>query len=199
VDLAREPFHYLHSLATTEHQAWQQVGRLYRTLREGSHSVSEKASLSVTEVMLRTSELSRTSSCKVRRVGALVVDDAGSAVSSGINELPSAAAVCWCSSAAPGPRRPNCPAIHAERNAIVAAFERGVALKGMTLFCSTCPCIECARWIVRAGLSAVFYAEDYLDAKGLDYLLASGVATTKVSLVDDPSQSTGGFTSLAAQ
>jgi pyrimidine deaminase RibD-like protein len=76
--------------------------------------------------------------------------------------------------------------MHAERNAIVAAFERGISLHGLTMFCSTCPCVDCARWIVRAGLSAVFYAEDYLDAKGLDYLLASGVTMRKVGLTDDP-------------
>jgi dCMP deaminase len=199
MDLAREPFHYLHSLATTEHQAWQQVGRLYRTLREGSHSVTEMVNLSVSESMLRAWELSHTSSCKVRRVGALVVDDAGSMVSSGINELLPATAVCWCSAVQPGSQRPNCPAMHAERNAIVAALDRGISLHGLTMFCSTCPCLECARWIVRAGLSAVFYAEDYLDAKGLDYLMASGVSITKVDLAGDPSQSKGAFTSLAEQ
>jgi dCMP deaminase len=184
MDLAGSPFHDLHSLVTTEHQAWQQVDRLYRTLREGSHSVAKMASLSIDEIMLRAWELSRTSSCKVRRVGALVIDNAGSVVSSGINELRPAAAVCWCSAAEPGPQRPSCPAIHAERNAILAAFERGISLHGLTMFCSTCPCVECARWIVRAGLSAVFYVENYLDAKGLDYLLASGVATRKMGLAD---------------
>lgn len=199
MDLAREPFHFLHSLATTEHQAWQQVARLYRRLRGGSHSITEMAGLSVREAMLRAWELSRASLCKVRRVGALVVDDAGSMVSSGINELRPTAAVCWCSATEPASKRPNCPAIHAERNAIVAAFERGISLHGLTMFCTTCPCIGCARWIVRAGLSAVFYAEDYLDTKGLDYLLASGVATRKVDIVGDPPQSNSLFTSLAAQ
>jgi cytidine deaminase len=51
--------------------------------------------------------------------------------------------------------------VHAEMAAISDAARRGVAIKGASLFCTTFPCHMCARHIIAAGISRVFYIEPY--------------------------------------
>jgi deoxycytidylate deaminase len=53
-------------------------------------------------------------------------------------------------------------AVHAEMDAIVSLARAGtVGLKGATLFSTTFPCHSCARHIVAAGISEVYYIEPY--------------------------------------
>lgn len=44
---------------------------------------------------------------------------------------------------------------HAERNAIYSAAKKGVKLEGSVLYSPWCPCAECARAIIQAGISEV--------------------------------------------
>lgn len=62
----------------------------------------------------------------------------------------------------------NCRGGHAEQNAIANAAENGVAIKGSTLYCTTQPCLYCAKAIVRAGIVKIVYCEPY--ANGMDEL-----------------------------
>lgn len=53
-------------------------------------------------------------------------------------------------------------AIHAEMFAILTASQIGGSrVKGAALFCTTYPCHNCARHLVAAGISAVYYIEPY--------------------------------------
>lgn len=55
-----------------------------------------------------------------------------------------------------------CRAIHAEMDAITSAARNGsVSLKGSYLFSTTFPCHNCARHIIAAGISKVYYIEPY--------------------------------------
>ena len=55
-----------------------------------------------------------------------------------------------------------CRAIHAEMDAITSAARNGgVSLKGASLFSTTFPCHNCARHIIAAGISKVYYIEPY--------------------------------------
>lgn len=55
-----------------------------------------------------------------------------------------------------------CRAIHAEMDAIISAARNGaVSLKRASLFCTTFPCHNCARHIIAAGISKVYYIEPY--------------------------------------
>jgi deoxycytidylate deaminase len=52
--------------------------------------------------------------------------------------------------------------IHAEMHAILCAAENGgQRLRGGKLYCTTYPCHSCARHIVAAGISEVYYIEPY--------------------------------------
>lgn len=52
--------------------------------------------------------------------------------------------------------------IHAEMHAILSAgLSAGDRIKGGKLFCTTYPCHSCARHIIAAGISEVYYIEPY--------------------------------------
>lgn len=52
-------------------------------------------------------------------------------------------------------------AVHAEANAIAAASMQGIPLKGSTLYCTHCPCYDCAKLIIQSGIKHVVYMNDY--------------------------------------
>ncbi|MEU5908942.1 phosphotransferase [Micromonospora sp. NPDC047527] len=177
VDLARDPLRDVYAMATTEHRAWQHVARLYRALAMDPAGRSGDAR---SAAVRRTLELAQGSTCRVRQVGAAIFDPDGNEVTAGINDLRPEDGQCWCTGAVLDRDGPRCPARHAEANAIRSAAARGMSLHDLTMICSTCPCLECARHIVRAGLREVLYIDDYIDTKGLDYLLAAGVVVHRV-------------------
>ncbi|WP_342733911.1 anti-phage dCTP deaminase [Bradyrhizobium sp. B117] len=51
--------------------------------------------------------------------------------------------------------------VHAEMHAIINAGKNGAALAGSKLFVTTYPCHSCARHIVAAGISEVYFIEPY--------------------------------------
>lgn len=51
----------------------------------------------------------------------------------------------------------DCRAIHSEIDAISNAAKKGLSTKGATIFVTRYPCESCARAIVAAGISQVFY------------------------------------------
>lgn len=56
--------------------------------------------------------------------------------------------------------------LHAEANAIAKLAQCNESSKGAELFCTHLPCIECAKLIHQAGITKVYYKEDYNAAKG---------------------------------
>jgi dCMP deaminase len=52
-------------------------------------------------------------------------------------------------------------AVHAEANAIAAASRQGISLQQTTLYCTYCPCYDCAKLIIQSGISVVVYMNDY--------------------------------------
>jgi tRNA(Arg) A34 adenosine deaminase TadA len=54
--------------------------------------------------------------------------------------------------------------IHAEMNAILNAARSGAVPIGCTLYCTTFPCHSCARHLVSAGVSRVYYIEPYVKS-----------------------------------
>ena len=52
-------------------------------------------------------------------------------------------------------------AVHAEMDALMTAARRGVAVRDCELYCTTFPCHNCAKHIVAAGISAVYFIWPY--------------------------------------
>ena len=60
--------------------------------------------------------------------------------------------------------------LHAESNAIAKVSRSTESSEGATLFCTHAPCIDCAKLIYQAGISTVYYRDQYRDDSGLKFL-----------------------------
>lgn len=69
--------------------------------------------------------------------------------------------------------------IHSEANAILKLAKTGISAKDSILFCTVAPCIECAKMIASAGISIVYYCNDYKNTNGLEFLSKCNVEVMK--------------------
>lgn len=72
-------------------------------------------------------------------------------------------------------------AIHAEANAITFAAKEGISLKDSKLYCTHAPCYECAKLIIQAGITEVWFDDLYTDPSGLNLLKINGVTVCQVN------------------
>lgn len=132
--------------------------------------------------------VSSMSLCSSDKVGAVIVNPYGRVAATGYNGPPKdfshndRPCFAWCkrSRVLPADKDPgytDCPSIHAEANALLAA--RWEDKQGATLYISSKPCHSCAKLIANSGVNLVVYRlteqgsnrPDY----GLDMLSASGI------------------------
>jgi deoxycytidylate deaminase len=66
--------------------------------------------------------------------------------------------------------------IHAEMNALLSAARNGISPVGTTLYCTTYPCHNCARHLVTAGVTRVYYIEPYVKSLATE-LHSDAIAT----------------------
>ncbi len=136
--------------------------------------------------------MSRRSRCSRAQVGAVIVAEDQTVVSASYNGPPSGLDVdgdCsnWCPRAMRGrdlsPTYDDCPAAHAESNAIARAdFSR---MRGATCYVSTSCCKGCAKMLANAGIArVVFMHEDGRDYRNPEetekFLEACGIDVVKV-------------------
>lgn len=66
--------------------------------------------------------------------------------------------------------------LHAEQNALLFAAKNGIATAGATLYVTWSPCINCAKIIVTAGISKIYYKHLYdRNQEGLVLLANNGI------------------------
>ena len=70
--------------------------------------------------------------------------------------------------------------LHAESNAIAKLAKSTNSGLNADLFVTHSPCLECAKLIFQSGIRRVFYAEDYRDDSGIQFLYKSGIEINKV-------------------
>lgn len=70
--------------------------------------------------------------------------------------------------------------IHAEANAIIKLARDGESGKDATLFVTHVPCIHCAKMIYGAGITQVYYKEEYRDNFGVEFLEKCGVKVERL-------------------
>lgn len=112
--------------------------------------------------------VSKKGSCVKRQVGAVIVKD-NMIISTGYNGTPRNVTNCnqggckRCNdpNVASGSNYHECLCVHAEENAIAQAAYQGISTKGGVLFTSLCPCLYCAKSIINAGISKVYYKEEF--------------------------------------
>jgi dCMP deaminase len=74
-----------------------------------------------------------------------------------------------------GQRHELCRGLHAEQNAFLQAALHGTSLKGSSLYCTTQPCIICAKMIINAGITDIVIKGDYPDKLSKELLKEAGV------------------------
>ena len=121
------------------------------------------------------------STCLRRKVGALIIKDKR-ILATGYNGAPSGLAHCQevgCireqQQVPSGERHELCRALHAEQNAILQAALYGVSIQNATLFCTTHPCVMCAKMIINAGMKEVVIVKTYPDTMAAALLDEAGV------------------------
>lgn len=73
-------------------------------------------------------------------------------------------------------------AVHAEANALIFAARMGVATEGALLVSTHEPCLQCAKLIVNAGVSEVWFKMSYRVHDGIDLLRTTGIEVCQKSI-----------------
>lgn len=73
--------------------------------------------------------------------------------------------------------------IHAESNLLTKlAKQGGVGSLGSVMFITHSPCFNCAKLILQAGVSKVYYSVEYRLTDGIEFLRKSGIQCEKLVL-----------------
>lgn len=125
--------------------------------------------------------VAKRSTCLRRAVGAVVVKNKR-ILSTGYNGAPSGIQHCIDAGClreklqvASGERHELCRGIHAEQNAIIQAAYHGVSIKDAALFCTNLPCSICAKMIINAGITRIYFQSGYADPMSCELFDEAGV------------------------
>jgi len=72
--------------------------------------------------------------------------------------------------------------LHAESNAITKLAKSTLTSVNAELYTTTMPCFDCAKLIIQAGISKVYYCEDYRDSSGVRLLESAGIIVKQVNV-----------------
>lgn len=124
-------------------------------------------------------EVSMLSYCTRRKVGAVLVSPCGQNILSfGYNgTVPGFPNVCELED---GTTDSN-SVLHAELNAIGKITTSTQSSVNSILFVTLSPCSECAKIIIRSGISKVYYKEEYRDLSGIETLKKANIYVKQIN------------------
>lgn len=117
---------------------------------------------------------SKRSTCNRKHVGAIIAIE-GRPISVGYAGAPSGLPHCLEHGCLAGPDGGCIRTQHAEANAIAFAARKGIATEKATLYTTVSPCLACAKLIINAGISRVWYLELYRKTEGIELLCRTGI------------------------
>lgn len=119
----------------------------------------------------------RRSSDSHRQVGAVIVKD-DMILSTGFNGTPRGYHTNECKDHY---GKTKAEVVHAEANAIVHSARGGNSTVDSTMYSTTVPCVSCAALIVQAGITKVYYREDYNKCqRGRQLLIDCNIELIKI-------------------
>ena len=137
-----------------------------------------------------TLDVSTRATCLRRKVGALIVKDKR-ILATGYNGVPSGITHCEVTGCVraklkvkSGQRHELCRGLHAEQNAIIQAALHGVSISGAKLYCTTYPCVVCAKMLVQAKIEEIVVLADYPDELAKDIFQEAGITVRFLKLED---------------
>ena len=113
-----------------------------------------------------------------KKVGAIIVKD-DRILSIGYNGTPSG----WdndCEYEIDGEYVTKREVLHAEANALAKLTKSTENSTNAMMFVTLSPCFECSKNIYSAGISKVYYSEEYRDISGIKFLEQCGVIIEKI-------------------
>lgn len=136
------------------------------------------------DYFLRMAELAASrSTCPRRHVGAVLVRDR-QVVATGYNG--SVRGDVHCEDAGCLLENGHCVrCVHAELNALLQCAASSQTSAGTTMYCTDFPCLNCAKAMVQARVSAVVYRLPYPDERSCDVLRRAGVALYRATAGSD--------------
>lgn len=126
------------------------------------------------------------STCIRRKVGAVIVRDnmllstGYNGVPRGINHCTSQSCIRNVKNIPSGTQLDICLGLHAEQNAIIHAAKNGINIDNSIIYCTTFPCITCAKMIINCGINEVVYINDYDDDNSKKMLATANVKTRRL-------------------
>jgi dCMP deaminase len=131
--------------------------------------------------------VSTRSTCVKRQVGCVITKD-NLQVSAGYNGSPSkiehcTLETCLRKNIPSGEKLQMCRACHSEMSAISQAARKGISTEGAYLYCTTFPCLYCAKAIVNAGITQIFYCESYGEDQEVNKLTKEILQNIKVTQI----------------
>lgn len=131
--------------------------------------------------------VSKRATCTRRAVGAILVKDKR-IIATGYNGPPRGIRHCRETGCLrtqlnipSGTRHEICRGLHGEQNAIIQAAIHGVSIEGATLYCTTQPCIICAKMLINAGIRIIKYEGKYPDELSLSMLQEAGIELVRLT------------------
>ena len=125
--------------------------------------------------------VSSRSTCLRRKVGALLVKDKR-ILATGYNGTPRGLDHCSETGCVreklnipSGERHELCRGLHAEQNVLLQASLHGVSVRESALYCTTQPCIICAKMLINAGIREVVVADGYPDSMSMEFFDQAGI------------------------
>ena len=113
------------------------------------------------------------STAKRLKVGCVIVKD-GRIISIGYNGMPSGwTNLCEDENFVTKPE-----VLHAEENAITKLARRTESGEGSTAFITHSPCLSCAKLLYSSGIVEVYYAHEYRNTDGIDFLKRCKIKVT---------------------
>lgn len=142
----------------------------------------------------------RRANCTGNKVGAVLVRD-DRVVATGYNGTPQGMTNCedgGCDRCCnrdkyqSGEAYDLCICVHAEQNALLSAARFGTSVEGAELYTTMRPCFGCAKELIQARISAVYYLHDwtYPDQQHRDAYaeILKNIPTVKRIDLDDPDE-----------
>ena len=117
------------------------------------------------------------STAKRNKVGAIVVKNKR-ILSIGYNGTPSG----WNNECETDSNNTKPEVIHAEANCLGKLALAHESSKNAVMFITLSPCIECAKLIHITGIKKVYYAEEYRDSGGINFLKKCKIKTEKITI-----------------
>lgn len=126
------------------------------------------------------------STCLRRKVGAVAVKDRR-ILATGYNGAPAGLTHCEHTGCLrqqmhipSGQRHEICRGLHAEQNIIIQAATHGIDITGADIFCTTHPCVLCAKMLINCRVNHIYYSDAYPDNMAAELLKEAGISVQRL-------------------